>query len=413
MKDPFRIDSSKILYHRDWVERWRNARESWEQARELEPIYLEISPVGYCNHSCTFCGVDYMLDRPEKPMIVADVLRRTLTDMAQHGVKSVMLAGAGEPLLYKPLADIIRHADAVGIDTSITTNAVLLTEAFCRTAFQAKRLSWIKASINGGDAATYARIHQTKEQDLETVLANIARAVRLREEMGSPVTIGAQLVALPEITRGDPKTLKQERIPSNIHTVIPLAMRLREIGADYLVVKPYSQHLMSTDSRVYQDVRYQEAYAWAHEAEDVANDRFKVIVRWKTMQSWDREDRGYSICHATPYAWGYIEADGNVWSCSTYLGREGTDGSFGDDRFRLGNVNEQGFWDIWTGERRRANWEYTGKALQDGGLDISECRKNCRMNQVNLDLEGLLKGKVDLRDVADDMRLRVPHVNFI
>jgi MoaA/NifB/PqqE/SkfB family radical SAM enzyme len=367
------------------VAAWLDAQDDWDKAKDVYPIYVEVSPVGYCNHECTFCGVDYMLDRPDKPMLKADVMNALLGDMAACGVLSVMFAGAGEPLLYKPLADAIVHADGVGLDTSITTNGVLLTEAFARKAFAASRLRWIKVSINAGTPEVYAAIHRTKPDDFDRVLRNLEAAMKIREQLGARVTIGAQMVALPAIEGADKsRPLVRVKYPSNIDTAEPLARRLRDVGVDYLVVKPYSQHLMSEETRVYEHTAYEDADAWARGLEAISRPGFDVVVRTRTMAGVTG-DRGYEKCHATPFHWAYVEADGEVWGCSAYLGR-GEDGRhFGDDRFRYGNVNTASFRDVWRGERRRANWEYVRN-----GLDISECRKNCRMHHVNGYLEQLL-----------------------
>jgi GTP 3',8-cyclase len=382
--DRFRIDSEKMSLHPKRVAQWLDAREDWEKAKDVFPIYVEVSPVGYCNHACTFCGVDYMLDRPEKPQLRPEVMKAMLTDMAEHGVLSVMFAGAGEPLLYKPLADTLHHCDAVGIDTSITTNGVLMNEAFCRRALTAKRLRWIKVSINGGDAETYQAIHRSKNGDFEKVIENLATAVRIRREVGGTCTIGAQMVALPE-TRGTSKDrpLIQQTFPSNLDTAGPLAARLRETGIDYLVIKPYSQHLMSERTRVYDGTRYDDS--WARGLEQMSTDTFNVVVRRKTMSSLASDDRGYSVCHATPFQWAYVEADGEVWGCSAYLGRDEGGVHYGDDRFRFGNVSQQSFAEVWRNERRRACFEYVRTSL-----NIDECRTNCRMHHVNMYLQNVL-----------------------
>lgn len=386
MRDPFRIDSEKMSLHPRRVAQWLDAQGDWEKAREVFPIYVEVSPVGYCNHECTFCGVDYMLDRPDKPMLRPEVMTRLLDDMAANGVLSVMFAGAGEPLLYKPLADAIVHADRKGVDTSITTNGVLLTEAFAEKALAAERLRWIKVSINAGERETYARIHRTKPEDFDKVLANLEAAVKVRERLGSKCTLGAQMVALPEVRGTDPKRpLVPVRWPANYDTAPELARRLRDVGVDYLVVKPYSQHLMSSETRAYEGTVYPDAAAWAKDLRAYATERFNVMVRYETMKELQRADRGYERCHATPFHWAYVEADGEVWGCSAYLGRDEGDQHFGDERFRYGNVNASSFGEVWRGERRKANWAY----VRDG-LDISECRQNCRMHQVNLYLEAVL-----------------------
>jgi cyclic pyranopterin phosphate synthase len=288
--------------------------------------------------------------------------------------------------LYKPLADVILHADEANVDTSITTNGVLLTEAFARKAFTSKRLRWIKVSINAGDRDSYAAIHRTKPEDFDKVLGNLEVAARIKRELGSAVSLGAQMVALPETygaQRANP--LVRVKYPSNVPTAENLVRRCRDAGLDYIVIKPYSQHLMSEETRVYEGTSYGDAEAWTRALESLATPTFEVVVRSKTMASAESTERGYSRCHATPYVWAYVEADGEVWGCSAYLGRSEGGRQFGDDRFRYGNVNETAFGDIWRGERRKRNWEYVRNEL-----DISECRKNCRMHRANLYLEEVL-----------------------
>ncbi|MFH1236017.1 MAG: SPASM domain-containing protein, partial [Parcubacteria group bacterium] len=85
-------------------------------------------------------------------------------------------------------------------------------------------------------------------------------------------------------------------------------------------------------------------------------------------------------CHATPDFWAYIMANGEVYSCSAYLL---------DNRFKLGNINDQSFRGIWHGFLREKNWRFVREKL-----DIRECRVNCRMARVNEYLEDLKRGPV-------------------
>ncbi|MBT3471848.1 MAG: radical SAM protein, partial [Gammaproteobacteria bacterium] len=50
----------------------------------------------------------------------------------------------------------------------------------------------------------------------------------------------------------------------------------------------------------------------------------------------------------------------------------------GDERFCIGNINKSSFQEIWEGEKRSSQLQFM---LNE--LNISECRKNCRMDEVN------------------------------
>jgi MoaA/NifB/PqqE/SkfB family radical SAM enzyme len=382
--DPHRIDSHKMALHPARTAAWLAGQADWNLARDIFPIYVEISPYGACNHACSFCGVDYMLDRPDRPSLAPERMAAMLSEMKNNGVLSVMFAGAGEPLLYRAMPDTLAHANQIGLDTSMTTNGVALVPKVADRILGFETLRWIKVSINAGTAEVYGAIHRTRPADFDRVFANLDHAVVERNKRGSSVTLGAQMVALPARAEIG-ATGESVSFPGNVDTALSLAKRAKEAGLDYLVIKPYSQHLMSTDSRRYEGVAYEETEAWFAQLEAESTDTFRVVVRRQTMAHLADPSRGYQRCHATPFHWGYVEADGNVWGCSTYLGREEAGKQFGDDRFRYGNVNEASFGDIWRGERRRANWEYVRNHL-----DISECRVNCRMHEVNLYLQDLL-----------------------
>jgi radical SAM protein with 4Fe4S-binding SPASM domain len=181
------------------------------------------------------------------------------------------------------------------------------------------------------------------------VVSNLKSAIKRKGNC----TIGAQMILLPE----------------NQDEVEKFKALGEEIGLDYTVVKPYSQHKSSLTNQ------YEKFIPIVPASEG------KMIVRQNAIET---KEIPYKKCHATPYLWAYIMANGDVYSCSAYLL---------DERFKLGNINEQTFKEIWQGEKRRENWELMKT------LDIKECRVNCRMNQSNIYLNNLIEG--------------IEHVNFI
>jgi len=159
-----------------------------------------------------------------------------------------------------------------------------------------------------------------------------------------------------------------------------------EIGLDYLVVKPYSQHLFS-ETHVYEDINYSTYLSLAEKLHPLGTSEFQVVFRENAMKKYMQPDRErYSKCYATPFFWAYVMADGAVYGCSAYLM---------DKKFMYGNLMERSFQSIWEGPEREASFHFIRNEL-----NIKDCRRNCRMDEVNWYLWNLIEDKVE-------------HVNFI
>mgnify|MGYP001577460213 CR=1 FL=1 len=354
--DKYRIDSHKLIYQVARVNDWLNGKI-------IYPIYSEISPSGSCNHRCSFCALDFM--EYQKRYLDTAILNERLSEMAKLGLKSVMYGGEGEPLLHGQIAEIINHTKKCGIDAALTTNAVLLKESLSDRILG--DMEWIKVSIGAGTKETYSKIHRAKESDFDIVIKNMSYAARIKQKNGYRCTFGMQILLLPD----------------NKNEVLLLSKIAMNIGMDYLVVKPYSQHPLSKTKR-YMDIKYNEQMNLYDELQELNTDNFSIIFRLNTMKKWDESVKAYSRCLALPF-WSYIDSGGNVWGCSVYLG---------DERFLYGNINKNSFKEIWEGEKRKKSLEWVRNEL-----DACQCRINCRMDEINLYLW-------DLKNPPE-------HVNFI
>ncbi len=364
MKDKYKIDSHKLMYHPSRVGQWLDAETDWRKLKKVYPIYVEISPSGICNHHCSFCAFDYV--GYQKNFLSLPTMERIVPEMAKLGVKSILCSGEGEPLLNKNIIPMTKLVAESGIDIAFASNSALMGKKFVEQALP--HITWFKASISAGTRETYAKIQGTRAEDFDRVINNLKYAVQWRDKNGLNCTLGAQILLLPE----------------NAGEVLTLAKICRDdIGLDYLVVKPYSQHQLSITDK-HQNIDYQKLNKADLLTEEVDSDTFSLLWRENTIAKTS-QSKNYNTCQAIPFFYAHITAGGDVYGCSSFIGRK---------EFCYGNINEQSFREIWEGDIRRQNYEY----IQDK-MNQNECRVNCRMDEINIYLDTLKKS--------------VPHVNFI
>ena len=313
--DDWRIDSHKLIYH---VERVND----WLKGKNIYPIYLEISLCGKCNQRCIFCSVDYTGHKPNE--LDVKYYRKFIAQAARSGVKSVMFAGSGEPLLHKKFSEIVSITKKIGMDVAVTSNGVMFNEDKARKCL--KSLSWVRISLDAGTARTYSKIHRAKAEDFNVVLNNLKNAVRIRNAHKYECTIGAQFLLLPQ----------------NANEMTVLARKLREIGVDYLIIKPYSQHPLSVN-RLGERINYKRYIGLQEKVERCATRDFKIVFRKQAMKKINnkksyKKSFGLSFC-------AYLSEDGDIYPCIEFLGNK---------KYILGNIYKQSFKDVWQGDWRKS-----------------------------------------------------------
>ena len=353
MGDKIRMDSHKLIYHPQRV-------SEWMEGKNIYPIELEIGLTNACNHRCLFCAVDYT--GYQSVRMEGDLLRKRIKEFSQKGVKSIIYAGEGEPLLHRGAVDLINETKNNGIDVAMSTNGVLLTPEVSRECLAS--LTWIRFSTAAITDTSYEKILQCKKGDLQIVLKHMQEAVRVKREQGASTTIGVQLLLLPD----------------NKDEVAAMARELKKIGVDYFTVKPFSQHPQSGNIL---QVDYQEMLDIEKELKEIATEDYKIYFRAHAMKKLVCE-RGYRQCLALPFM-VYIDAKGNVWPCIVFMGKE---------EMRYGNLYEESFEEIWEGGRRKRLVEFFSK------MDLeANCRELCRLDEMNKYLS-------ELKNPGE-------HVNFI
>lgn len=345
--DSYRMDGHKLLWHLDRV-------RQWQEGRQIVPVYMEISPVSYCNHRCIFCGVDFAMT--ERHKLDTQVMVQRLEEMGRLGVRSLMFAGEGEPLLHEDLGLLLATAKRAGMDVSVTSNGSLGNRERWQEILPS--LTWIRFSVDAGSPRVHAKVHGVAPKVFEQTVASIGEALAVRREQGLPVTIGVQYLVLP----------------ANLDDLGPALDLFSGLGVDYVALKPFSLHPQMIKKM---DVDYQGLIDRVEEQVNQRADRHgtKVIFRRGAMTNYLEGALGFKHCRALPF-WAYVASTGDVYTCSVFLG---------DPRFRAGNLNQETMEEIMLGQERRRSLEFGRQEL-----DVeAHCRVNCRMARINEFLETL------------------------
>lgn len=357
-QDQFAIDGHKLYWHLDRV-------ADWQKNHLIAPIYVEISPVSFCNHQCVFCGLDFTHN--ERVALDADVLMTKIEEMGRLGVKSIMFAGEGEPLLHPRMVEIAARTKNCGIDVSITTNGMAGNAKIWKELLPS--LTWIRFSIDAATPETYATVHGIASSGFKLTITTLKEAVRIKKEHNLAVTVGVQFLMIQQ----------------NLDDIDPALELYSEIGVDYLSFKPYSEHPQMLNKSGFTYTK--EMIEAIVEKVDLfpTSSRTKIIFRRTATDAYAEGVQYFNHCYALPF-WGYISSKGDFYTCSMYLN---------DDRFNVGNIYKDTMSAILLSDKRKLSIHFAEHDLQ---ID-HECRVNCRMARINEFLEVLNK--------------KPNHINFI
>jgi MoaA/NifB/PqqE/SkfB family radical SAM enzyme len=138
------------------------------RAGVLAPI-VQIHPTLRCNLRCLHC---YSHSSPrENDRLSTDAILRALEGAFEQGYRTASFSG-GEPLLSRDLGLMLRHAKALGMRTTVTSNGMLLTPE--RLAAFAAQTDVLAISLDGSPSThdrmrEYAGAFERMSANLEAV----------------------------------------------------------------------------------------------------------------------------------------------------------------------------------------------------------------------------------------------------
>lgn len=257
------LDSHKLSWHYDRV-------AAWEAGERIAPVSVDMSLTRACSAMCSFCYA-MMQESQARSSIKESHALNLLDDFAEMGVRSVSLVSDGESTISKAYVPFIQHAAKLGINIGNATNAWEWEPEKIEAVLP--HMTWLRFTVAAGRPESYAKIMYKGPEHTDVfdrAMRHIRYAVELKRKKNLPVTLGIQMVLMPE--------LKDE--------ILPFAQLGLDLGVDYAVIKHCSDDEQGTLGIDYS--QYEALHPLLEQAETMSTEQTKIIVKWSKIKDGDK-----------------------------------------------------------------------------------------------------------------------------
>ena len=366
------LDSHKLSYHMDRV-------NAWKAGERIAPVTVDMALTRACGSMCKFCYA--MMQEPQKRHgIKTHHALNLLDDFSEIGVRGVSLVSDGESTLSKSYVPFVQHAAELGISVGNATNAWEWGPEKSEQVLP--HMSWIRFTVAAGTPEKYAEIMYKGPEHTEVydkAIRNIKHAVEFKKKHNLSVTLGIQMVLMPEF--------KDE--------IIPFAKLGVDLGVDYAVIKHCSDdeyHTLGVDYS-----KYEQMYELLQQAEGLSTDKTKVIVKWDKIN--DKGKPSYNRFYGPPFL---LQISGS--------GLVAPSGMFFNARYsklHIGDFTTERFIDMWNSDKYWRAMNYLASPAFDaqtmmGTLPIQ--------HYISVALDNHVKGVKRIKNPKVEKPM---HVNFL
>lgn len=327
--------------------------EALRTQRTVAPVHIRIKPINQCNHDCWYCAyrvsnlhlgedIDYDDKIPEAKMF------EIVDDVIAMGVKAVTFTGGGEPLLYKPLPEVVKRLAAGGVRVATLTNGSNL-KGRVADAF-AEYGTWVRISTDAWNDASFANSRGVRDGAFTDLLRNI-RSFAARD---SQCVIGVSFIV----------------DENNCEHIYEACAMLKEAGVGHVKLSGVVVSNSGAENNAYHARIRNTVSTQIGRAMTLADEGFALINHYHDLD--ERFDKNYTTC---PYLMflTVIGADCRVYTCQDKaFTKSGT----------LGSIQDRSFREFWFSEENRRRLFEINPA--------SECTHHCVSHAKNMAILDLL-----------------------
>ncbi len=330
---PHVYSSLKVFHHADRMDALANGRH-------VAPLHVRIKPTNVCNHDCYFCayrrdGLSLGAGMQVRDRIPRDKMREIVDDLIAMDVRAVTFSGGGEPLLYPYLGETLVALGDAGIAIGVLTNGSQMRGRLAETL--ARTAAWVRVSIDGWDADSYARNRNVRLDSFDRVLDNMAAFARLPGDS----VLGASVI----VDSGNAPHLYE------------LTRRLKAAGAAHVKLSPCIVGEDAADNTAHHAPFVETVAREIARCRALEDGAFSVVDHYHFEDDADAAPKA-ARCPMQRLL-TVIGADCDIYTCQ--------DKAYTDSG-RIGSIRERRFRDMWQSD---------GTVAWLDGFDARSCRHHC------------------------------------
>jgi len=216
-----------------WRREVRAAREAGQPdpapPAEHAPLSINLDLTTACNYRCDHC-IDWdILNSRFKHE--EQVLKDSLTTMAERGMRSVIMIGGGEPTVHPRFVSFVKHLKGLGQQIAVVSNGSNGAKLL-EIAPLLDEKDWIRLSLDSGSNELFREMHKPVDKNL-TLDAICEWIPKIKAANGKP-RIGFSYIITWEGAQRDDADVHE-----NVHEIYMAAERAKAAGFDYISLKPF------------------------------------------------------------------------------------------------------------------------------------------------------------------------------
>jgi len=282
---------------------------------KFAPISINLDLTTACNFQCPHC-IDGEIINTGK-ILDLNYVKTLIRDWAKHGLKSVILIGGGEPVLYPHFEEVVKFLKELSLQVGIVSNGTNIKKIENICGLLDKK-DWVRLSLDAGTDATFQKIHRSR---VPVTLDMIMAAVKKMRRQNKNFQMGFSFLII-----GNHKKVNNITLVKNIQEIVPAAKLAKENSFSYLSLKPFISPEGERSTTI-SKANLAEIRREVKKAKTLENENFKVVESINFLCFYDKDlkktmQKQPQMCHAQFFRSIVIPA--GVFGCSLWRGFNST-----------------------------------------------------------------------------------------